>query len=359
MQYSPNPTFKILPLVQINHIKSKIDINSIRELCSKGLPVNSPPEDRAIAWLNLLSIYPANPQHWTTVCKTITKSYHNIATNYSIDNYLDNYDVNDKKLMNSIKSDIDRSSIQLYYLIHDDGSACYSEDDEKELEIHMKRIERILYVFAKINPKFGYIQGFNELLIPIYYVMYSAKMLLLNQDDYVEAISYEAFQFLMISSNLVDFFNLTLNFTNEENKLSQFDELLNRFLPKIYKKLKTLNVESMQFAYKWFNIMFSQEHNLPQLLPLWDSILAHLNNLAFYEYCIGVARIKTVQLKLESDQLDHKHHCKNCNHLGQALSILCNIEIKNVYELIEHANIIYNIKTKSSKNKISKKASMT
>lgn len=349
MLYSPTPTFKILPLVQVNHVSNKIDIAPIRELCSKGLSINCPPEDRALAWLNLLSIYPANPQHWNAVCKTISKSYHNITTNYSVNDFLVNYNVTDKKLMDSIKIDIDRSSLQLYYLINTDGSCCHSEDDEKELELHMKRIERILYVFAKINPKFGYIQGFNELLIPIYYVMYSARMLFFGKDDCVEAISYEAFQFLLLSSNLVEFFNLTLNSAKCDIKLSQYDALLSSFLPKVYKKLKLLNIESMQYAYKWFNIMFSQEHPLPQLLPLWDSLLAHLNNLSFYEFCIGISRIKTVQLELESDQ------CKNCNHLGQTLSILCNIEIKNIYELIEQANIIYNIKAHSSKKRGSKK----
>ena len=355
MLYSPTPAFKILPLVQVNHDEKNIDIHSIRELCSNGLSINCPPEDRALAWLNLLSIYPANPQHWAAVCKTISRSYHNIATNYSINDFLSNYSVIDQKLMNSIKSDIERSSLQLNYLINEDGSSCHSEDDEKELEMHMKRIERILYVFAKVNPKISYIQGFNEILIPIYYVMYSALMIFFGQVDYVEAISYETFQFLLISSNLVEFFNMTLSFSKGENKLHQFDELLNNCLPKIYKKLKLLNIESMQYAYKWFNIMFSQEHTLPQLLPLWDSILAHMNNLKLYEFCIGVARIKTVQLKLESDQLDRKHQCKNCNHLGQTLSVLCNIEIKNIYELIQQANTIYIGKFKNSKNKFSKK----
>lgn len=353
MNKSQIPTFKILPLVQIDNTHNEIDIQSIRALCSKGLSINCPPEDRALAWLNLLSIYPANPQHWSTVCKAISKSYHNISINFSVDQFLDTYKVNDKKLMDSIKSDIDRSILQLNYLVNKDGSCCKSEDDEKQLEMHMKRIERILYVFAKVNPKFGYIQGFNELLIPIYYVMNSAHMIFFNHIDYIEAFSYEAFQFLLISSNLVDFFTLTSGSLQNEDKLHKFDELLNHFLPKIYKKLKLLNIESMQYSYKWFNIMFSQEHSLPQLLPLWDSILAHLDNLTHYEFCIGVARIRSVQDKLESNQLDHKHHCKNCNHLGQILSILCNIETKNVYELIYHANLIFNNKRRLSKSKFS------
>jgi hypothetical protein len=32
-------------------------------------------------------------------------------------------------------------------------------------------VERILFVFAKLNKGIGYVQGMNEVLVPIYYVM--------------------------------------------------------------------------------------------------------------------------------------------------------------------------------------------
>lgn len=359
MIYSPSPTFKILPLVQVNFDEAEIDIQSIRNLCSDGLSINCPPEDRALAWLNLLSIYPANPQHWATVCKTILKSYNNFTTNFSLKN-----SATDEKLINCIKSDIKRSKHQLYYLINRDGNKCRTLDEEMELEAHMKRIERILFIFAKVNPKLSYIQGFNELIIPIYYVMHSAINIFFENIDYVEAISYEAFQFLFISSDLKDFFNINLSLC--ENKISPFDQLLNRQLPKTYKKLKLLNIKSIQYAYKWFNIMFSQEHSLLNLLPLWDSLFAHLNNLSLFEYCIGVARIMAVHKKIEYDYPDikSKYSLKNNSNdvqngyaLGQILSILCNIRIPDIYSLIKQANIIFNNISGNSngeKNKILK-----
>ena len=357
MLYLPNPTFKILPLVQVNYDENGIDLQSIRDLCSEGLSILCPPEDRALAWLNLLSIYPANPQHWISICKTISKSYQNFTKNFSerllnqinvdITKELNDFST-DSKLINCIKADINRSISQLLFLIHDDGSSCKTTEEENELNMHINRIERILYIFAKVNPKFGYIQGFNELIIPLYYVMHSASNLFFGNLDYVEAVSYEAFAFLLISSDLSDFFNLDLSIC--EDKLSPFSQLLCRHLPKTYKKLKFLNIKPIQYAYKWFNIMFSQEHSLPQLLPLWDSLLSHLNNLSLFEFAIGVARIQTVHTNIESDypNFRSKYILKNsiddlkCSSVfGKILSLLCNIQIEDIHELIKQANIIY------------------
>ena len=41
-------------------------------------------------------------------------------------------------------------------------------DDEADL--HWEAIERILFIYAKLNPAIGYVQGMNELIAPLYYV---------------------------------------------------------------------------------------------------------------------------------------------------------------------------------------------
>lgn len=36
-------------------------------------------------------------------------------------------------------------------------------------------ISRILYVYAKLNPKIQYVQGMNEILAPIFYLVNAGK----------------------------------------------------------------------------------------------------------------------------------------------------------------------------------------
>jgi len=46
-----------------------------------------------------------------------------------------------------------------------------SNNDEKEFDLHWEALERILFIYAKLNPGIGYIQGMNEILGPLYYVL--------------------------------------------------------------------------------------------------------------------------------------------------------------------------------------------
>lgn len=40
-------------------------------------------------------------------------------------------------------------------------------------EAHWEVVQRILFLYAKLNPGLGYVQGMNEIIGPIYYVLAS------------------------------------------------------------------------------------------------------------------------------------------------------------------------------------------
>lgn len=44
---------------------------------------------------------------------------------------------------------------------------------EEGQEAHWEIVERILFLYAKLNPGQGYVQGMNEIIGPIYYVLAS------------------------------------------------------------------------------------------------------------------------------------------------------------------------------------------
>ena len=43
--------------------------------------------------------------------------------------------------------------------------------EDNEYDLHWEALERILFIYAKLNPGIGYIQGMNEILGPLYYVL--------------------------------------------------------------------------------------------------------------------------------------------------------------------------------------------
>ena len=44
---------------------------------------------------------------------------------------------------------------------------------EEGQEAHWEVVQRILFLYAKLNPGQGYVQGMNEIVGPIYFVMAS------------------------------------------------------------------------------------------------------------------------------------------------------------------------------------------
>ena len=46
-------------------------------------------------------------------------------------------------------------------------------EDDAESDLHWEAIERLLFIYAKLNPAIGYVQGMNELIAPLYYVLSS------------------------------------------------------------------------------------------------------------------------------------------------------------------------------------------
>lgn len=43
-------------------------------------------------------------------------------------------------------------------------------EEDLESDLHWEAIERLLFIYAKLNPAIGYVQGMNELIAPVYYV---------------------------------------------------------------------------------------------------------------------------------------------------------------------------------------------
>ena len=54
------------------------------------------------------------------------------------------------------------------------------DEDENETDLHWEALERILFIYAKLNPAIGYVQGMNELIAPLYYVYPTLKLLTLG-----------------------------------------------------------------------------------------------------------------------------------------------------------------------------------
>lgn len=289
--------FVILPLVSPSFDRETIDLEAIREKASEGLD-DCQPEDRALAWLALLGVYPSDPLKRDETYDEIKRMYFDyVELNHlkewhtrNIPNQVthDVYGFGDDKknaTMGIVHGDIVRTGRTIFFLPPreipvkpDDPLEVQAEKDHMyQWGEHARRVERILFVFSMLNTGLGYMQGFNELVVPFYYVLLKADTLFRKDMDLIEALTWQCFQTLLTESTLNQLYTTADGSSIIMHELGEFEGLVAKHLPDVADTVKRLGIHPLLYSFRWFNLLFSQEHDLPDVLTLWDDVLAHFD----------------------------------------------------------------------------------
>ncbi|EDW93140.1 TBC1 domain family member 13 isoform X3 [Drosophila yakuba] len=143
---------------------------------------------------------------------------------------------------------------------------------EEGQEAHWEVVQRILFIYAKLNPGQGYVQGMNEIVGPIYYVMASDPDL--SYRAHAEADCFFCFTALM--SEIRDFFIKTLDDAEGGIKfmMARLSNMLKSKDPSIYELLRSQELHPQYYSFRWLTLLLSQEFPLPDVLRIWDSVFA-------------------------------------------------------------------------------------
>ena len=341
----------LLPLVQQSLTENQpIDINTIKEICKSGALSEKPLVDRALAWMILLDVYPRTASEWPDIKNKIRDLYSLLIEEYNMKEWInvilpkytkkESYKVAEAKIMHVIHQDINRSVRHIYFLPPEDVPKDADPDIiQSSFTFHMRRLERILYVFALTNPYLSYMQGFNEIITPLYYVLAEAKEFFDNDMFEIESLTFVMFQNIMTNTDLQEIFSTKQQSEAILAKMDAFQRILQTTLPDIYLMLQRLKIKPIVYAYRWFNNLFSQEHDLPNLLILWDSLFCHIDKLVEYCFYVGVAHIQEV-----SSQFDP-------NSFPTTISVLQNLKISNPITVLRNAEQFWNNRNKTTKRK--------
>ncbi|CAH1756481.1 11787_t:CDS:10 [Entrophospora sp. SA101] len=145
--------------------------------------------------------------------------------------------------------------------------------DDGEIDLHWEAIERILFIYAKLNPGVGYVQGMNKILGPIYYTM-------ANDSDekgraHAEADSF--FIFTLLMSHVRDHFVGSLDMddsTGIGHTMKKLNRRLKNFAYDLWADLEKKGLHPTYYSFRWITVMLTQEFTLPDVIRLWDSIFA-------------------------------------------------------------------------------------
>jgi hypothetical protein len=197
------------------------------------------------------------------------------------------------------------------------NSKIISDDDEYEIlsdgcEAHWEVVERILFVFSKLNSGQSYVQGMNEIIGPIYYTFATDPnpewrgeiegdlVFEINQSflEYAEADTFYCFTNLMV--HIRD--NFMKIYDNSEfgimERMQKFVMLLKKTDNKIYDFFDKQKLKPEFYAFRWLTLLLSQEFRLPDVLRIWDSLFADQErNFEFLLYiCCAMVILQRNQL---------------------------------------------------------------
>lgn len=347
------PNFRILPLVQPNPDGHEIDIQKIKMELRGGLS-DCPAEDRCMAWLSVFGVFPKNPNEWPLIRAQILSLYDMLIKEYGVENWLT---VIMKK--NTRKADINLPYSSVMALIHTDiirtGRHIFffppdpvlveNDTDECLYAFHstIRKLERILFVFARANENYGYMQGFNELVAPILYVITKAKRLFDGDELECEAITFYLFQNLLTTTSISEYYDTRDKSSQLEQRLEVFHTLFNRLCPKLCSLFDSLGLDPFIYAFRWFNLIFAQEHDLPSLLFLWDNCFSRLEHLSDYILYVAVAHIEEVSSRFTRLEF------------SVIVEVLQNMQEPNVFNILKEANRLWEIDAKFRNSKKKKK----
>ena len=158
---------------------------------------------------------------------------------------------------------------------------------EKANEAHWEVVERILFIYAKINKGIGYVQGMNEIIGPIYYVFGNDTNVEWRQ--HAEADTFFCFTNLM--TEIGDNFCKAMDHTQYgiQAMMSKLMAKLQRGDPELHGDLIHKNIDPHYFSFRWLTLLLSQEFFLPDLIELWDLLFADETRFEFlYDICCSM-----------------------------------------------------------------------
>ena len=289
-------------------------------------PSTSPPEknffERAVIWLHFLRVVPDDHTKFDKAIADLTEDYRALVNDHGLANWhliycsrssrMDPKEMpEDADLMRAIHEDVIRTVRPIVFLRCDETDTSHPEDVFGPFNGHMRRLERILYIFAKCNLSIKYMQGFNELVVPIYYVLTQGMNAGIDSE---EAVAFFTLQRLITATSLGEMYNVREDGKVAFQKMDEFEELLTKHLPELAEDLRRFEIPPMQYAYRWLTLLFGQEYDLPNLILVWDEMIDHGSELMDFAYYVGIAQLMELQedVLLAEDQSSKLQRLQGC-----------------------------------------------
>jgi len=269
---------------------------------------------------------------WLKIIAVHRKEYTSLSRQYQVDPHSQGSEQD--PLINHPLSQNDESIWKKFWQnqelekeINQDIERTYPENEFFQRKDIREMMLRILFIYARQNPKLAYKQGMHELLAPFLYILELEKIVVKEENandelsrlmdaNFVEHDAFTMFNHLM--RTVKEWFVSDVPIPpkkkeetkEEEEPLSpvvkkcrhiQYD-IVRKYDPQLFSYLTNLQVEPQLYMLRWIRVLLGREFHLADLLLLWDAIFAHSSDLVLLDFvCVSM-------LLYIRDQLIHRDY---------------------------------------------------
>eukprot|EP00559_Dactyliosolen_fragilissimus_P001040 CAMPEP_0184858922 /NCGR_PEP_ID=MMETSP0580-20130426/3949_1 /TAXON_ID=1118495 /ORGANISM="Dactyliosolen fragilissimus" /LENGTH=739 /DNA_ID=CAMNT_0027355283 /DNA_START=1 /DNA_END=2220 /DNA_ORIENTATION=- len=187
-------------------------------------------------------------------------------------------------------------------------------------------IERILFIWAKLNKGVRYVQGMNEIVGTMYFVLANDS----NKEwaSEAEADTYFLFNTLMVEMRDIFVPDLDDADTGIQGRMANMIALLSLHDPEVRCHLDDCGIDPAFYSIRWLTTILSREFFLPDTIRMWDSMFAstHKDNFMRYVCVTMVMMIREDLLKAD---------------FGKCLRLLQSYPPTNVDQLLESSRALW------------------
>ncbi|KAE8998713.1 hypothetical protein PR003_g19154 [Phytophthora rubi] len=285
----------LLPRFQSDQSAGTFDVEELRDLVFRGIPEtdtspritpNSSSKTstdtasdllRPRAWRVLLGVVKGDPREWTDQLRCRREDYQkwkrdlvggtscqrgNGAARTEAEHHGDIF------LMKEIEKDVFRTRSELP-LFSSGGIA-------------QQQMLYILFVFTKLHPDIGYVQGMNEILAPIVYVCSSNPATVWASE--VEADAYHLFASVMASLQMLYARTPENPLSGADLQMTRLTKLLRQHDAALWQHLNSVGLTPDLYSFRWYMTLLAREFSMPDTLRVWDALLADPKRFSFLHY---------------------------------------------------------------------------
>ncbi|KAL0208676.1 hypothetical protein P9112_011263 [Eukaryota sp. TZLM1-RC] len=253
----------------------------LREISWNGVPNKL----RSIVWALLLNYLPSDSSRREQTRITKMKEYE-IHTSRYTSSRLKSTSPHDVSLVHQIKVDLPRTTTDLPFVQHP--------------RINLM-LTRVLLLWAVRHPAAGYVQGMNDLAIPLLIAILTPKVSQSEPSDFtMDGLEEE--EFMQIESDLYYLFEKFLDplecfYINNQNGFNNMVLLFDMVLAKcnetsaLHDHFTSIGVHSNLFAFRWMSCLLFRELPHSLVLRMIDTYLADGNFVHFHIFvCVAILR---------------------------------------------------------------------